>query len=165
MAALESDSVRRVRQALADADAGVGDTVRELETTARSAADAAKALGCERGAIVKTLVFTVGSAPVLALVAGDRVCAEDSLRRILNLQGDVLRGNADGVRAATGFAIGGVSPVGLSSRIPCVIDVSLKRFDTLWAAAGRPHCVFPTSVLELKRLTGGIVSYALAGEA
>ena len=162
MAALDTESVRRVRQVLVDA--GAGDKVRQLEATARSARDAADALGCELGAIVKSLVFVVGAAPVLALVAGDRQCDEAALGRILNLPGGIRRGNADAVRQATGFAIGGVAPVGLASCLPCAIDVSLKRFKTVWAAAGHPHCVFPTTVDELKRLTGGIVSYALARE-
>lgn len=162
MQALESESVRRVSRVLADA--GAGDKVRQLAATARSARDAADALGCELGAIVKSLIFVVGKVPVLALVAGDRQCNETALGRILNLSGDVRRGNANIVRRATGFAIGGVAPVGHPTRLPCTIDVSLKRFETVWAAAGHSHCVFPTTVTELKRLTGGIVSYALARE-
>ena len=66
------------------------------------------------------------------------------------------------MRQATGFAIGGVSPVGLASRLPCAIDASLGRFATLWAAAGHPHCVFPTTAEELRRLTGGTLSPAVA---
>jgi prolyl-tRNA editing enzyme YbaK/EbsC (Cys-tRNA(Pro) deacylase) len=156
---LDTESVQRVRQVLIAA--GAGDKVRQLAETARSARDAASALDCELGAIVKSLIFVVGDAPVLALVAGDRLCDEAALGRILNLPGGVRRGNADMVRKVTGFAIGGVAPVGLANRLPCTIDVSLKRFETIWAAAGHPHCVFPTTVDELKWLTGGIVSYAL----
>jgi prolyl-tRNA editing enzyme YbaK/EbsC (Cys-tRNA(Pro) deacylase) len=74
----------------------------------------------------------------------------------------VRRGNADTVRQATGFAIGGVSPVGLATPMPCAIDASLGRFATVWAAAGHPHCVFRTSVDELTRLTGGNLSDGLA---
>lgn len=160
MPALETEPVRRVRQALADA--GAGDKVRQLATTARSARDAADALGCVQGAIVKSLIFVIGEVPVLALVAGDRQCNEAALSRILNLAGEVRRGNTAIVRRATGFAIGGVAPVGHPIRLPCAIDVGLKRFETVWAAAGHSHCVFPTTVAELKRLTGGIVSYALS---
>lgn len=160
MSNLNNDAVKRVRQALIDA--GVGDKVTELAETARSAADAAQALGVEQGQIVKTLVFTVGNRYVLALVAGDHVCREDQLPRALGLEGHVVRPGADLVRAVTGFSIGGVAPVGLIAKLPVAIDASLKRFDAVYAAAGHTHCVFETSMAELKTLTGGIVSYAVA---
>ena len=157
---LERDTVKSVRQALLDA--GLTDNVVELSDTARSAADAAKALGVAQGAIVKSLIFTVGNRYVLALVAGDQQCREDQLGRIFSIDGPVVRPPADLVRAVTGFSIGGVAPVGLVSKLPVAIDASLKRFDKLYAAAGHPHCVFETSVAELKTLTGGTMSYALA---
>jgi len=157
---LEKDPVRRVRALLVDC--GYGDRVQELEDTARSAEDAAKALGVEQGAIVKSLVFVVGRTPVMALVAGDRRCLEGNLPRALNLEGEVERLDADMVKLVTGFSIGGVSPVGGKKLLPTAIDRSLKRFDTVYAAAGHPHCVFPVSVTELKRLTRGIVSYNIA---
>lgn len=157
---LERDTVKRVRQALVAG--GVQDKVIELADTARSAADAAKAIGCEKGAIVKTLIFTVGSRFVVALVAGDHQCREDQLPRALGLEGGVIRPTADLVRAATGFAIGGVSPVGQVAKLPTVIDASLKRFEKVYAAAGHPHCVFETSAQELKTLTGATMSYAIA---
>ena len=160
---LEGPSVRRVRRALVDA--GAEDKVRALADTARSARDAANALGCELGAIVKSLVFTVGGTPAMALVAGDRMCAEKELGAILGLAGKVRRCDAELVRTATGFAIGGVSPIGLVGPLPCAIDASLGRFETIWAAAGHPHCVFPTTAAELARLTGGTVSEALARES
>lgn len=163
MSNLENDAVKRVRQTLVDA--GVGDKVQELSDTARSAAEAAQALGVELGAIVKSLVFTVGNRYVLALVAGDHQCREDQLARIFNLDGPVVRPSADLVRAVTGFSIGGVAPIGLDAKLPVAIDASLKRFDKLYAAAGHPHCVFATSYPELKTLTGGTVSYALAAPA
>jgi prolyl-tRNA editing enzyme YbaK/EbsC (Cys-tRNA(Pro) deacylase) len=164
MSNLENESVRKVRGALADA--GFDDTVVELEETARSAEDAAQALDVELGAIVKSLVFVVGEQPVMALIAGDRRCREDALARALALDSEaelgVHRADADEVRAATGFSIGGVAPVALALELPMVLDVSLKRFDTVYAAAGHPHCVFATNVSELKRLTGAIVSYNVA---
>lgn len=163
MSNLENDAVKRVRQALVDA--GVGDKVQELSDSARSAAEAAGALGVEQGAIVKSLVFTVGNRYILALVAGDHQCREDQLPRIFNLDGQVVRPSADLVRAVTGFSIGGVAPVGLDAKLPVAIDASLKRFDKLYAAAGHPHCVFETSYPELKTLTGGTVSYALGAPA
>jgi prolyl-tRNA editing enzyme YbaK/EbsC (Cys-tRNA(Pro) deacylase) len=157
---LERDTVKRVRQALAAA--GVQDKVIELTDTARTAADAAQAIGCEQGAIAKSLIFTVGNRFVVALVAGDHQCREDQLPRALGLEGTVMRPTADLVRAATGFAIGGVSPVGQVAKLPTVIDASLKRFEKIYAAAGHPHCVFETSVQELKTLTGATMSYAIA---
>ena len=163
MSNLDNDAVKRVRQALIDA--GVGDKVRELSDSARTAAEAAAALGVEQGAIVKSLVFTLGNRYVLALVAGDHQCREDQLARIFNMSGQATRPGADLVRAVTGFSIGGVAPVGLDAKLPVAIDASLKRFDTLYAAAGHSHCVFETSYDELKKLTGGTVSYALGAPA
>lgn len=163
MSNLENEAVKRVRQALMDA--GVGDKVQELSDSARTAPEAAGALGVEVGAIVKSLVFTIGNRYVLALVAGDHQCREDQLPRVFNIKGQTTRPGADLVRAVTGFSIGGVAPVGLDAKLPVAIDASLKRFDTLYAAAGHPHCVFATTYPELKTLTGGIVSYALAQPA
>ena len=157
---LENEPVRRVRQALVDG--GYGDRVVELADTARSAKDAAEALGVELGAIVKTLVFTVDKTPVMVLVAGDNKCLEENLPRALNLEGAVGRLDADTVKLVTGFSIGGVAPVGMKRLLPTVIDRSFKRFETVYAAAGHPHCVFPASVTDLKRLTRGIVSYNIA---
>ena len=102
---------------------------------------------------------------MLALIAGDHVCLPENLPRALNLEGEVRKTDAEEVKAATGFSIGGVAPVALALDLPVVIDVSLKRFDALYAAAGHPHCVFPTTVGELKKLTGGIVSYNIAAPA
>lgn len=164
MANLDKDTVKRVRHALVDA--GVGDKVIELPETVRSAADAAKALGVEPGAMVKSLVFTVGNRYVLALIAGDRECSEAQLPRIFNLQGQVVRPPADLVRAVTGFSpaglSGGVAPVGLIAKLPVTLDASLKRFDKVFVSAGHSHCVFETSITELKTLTRGLVSYAVA---
>jgi len=160
MSNLTKASVKNVRKALNDA--GLNDTVIELDETARSAEDAAKSTGAELGAIVKSLVFIIGEQPVMALVAGDHTCKTENLARALNLEGAVSKASADDVKAATGFTIGGCAPIGLEVPLPIVIDVSLKRFDTLYAAAGHPHCVFPTTVAELKSLTGGLISYNIA---
>jgi prolyl-tRNA editing enzyme YbaK/EbsC (Cys-tRNA(Pro) deacylase) len=151
---LAHPGVRRVAAALEAA----GSTARPvaLEATARTAEDAARALGVEVGRIVKSLLFLVGGRPVLALVAGDRRCRPAALPFSLGLKGEVLRAGAETVRAVTGFSIGGVAPVGHPERLPCAIDSSLGRFERLWAAAGHPHAVFPTSFAELLRLTRGI---------
>ena len=166
MSNLELDAVKRVRDALIVAE--LPDTVQDLPEGVKTVADVAKALGVEPGAIVKTKVYTVGNRYVLALVAGDRVCGEDELARALKLEGAVVCPSADLVRAVTGFnpsgPCGGVSPAGMVSKIPVAIDASLKRFDKLYAAAGHSHCVFETNMDDLKQLTKGVVSYAVAKE-
>ncbi len=159
---LDKPSVRRVRTALQAA--GSGAFVVELSTTARTAAEAAKSLGSEVGAIVKSLIFTVAEQPVLALVSGDRRCDEGALPGLLGLDGVARRADADAVRRATGFAIGGVAPVGHPAPLPTVIDASLRRFAAIYAAAGHPHCVFATTLEELARLTGGKVLEGLVLE-
>ena len=153
-------AVRRVQAALADA--GSEAQVIALSSTARSAEDAAASIGTPLGSIVKSLVFTVGGAPVMALVAGDRRCDPKALGRALGREGKVRRADADAVREATGFAIGGVAPVAHETALPVAIDASLGRFETVYAAAGHPHCVFATSIAELERLTGGTVTDAIA---
>lgn len=160
MTALGNASVRRVQAALAAA--GSDARVIELAATARTARDAAAALGVEVGAIVKSLVFLAGSRPVMALVAGDRQCDPRALLQALGLSGTPRRADADLVRDATGFAIGGVAPVGHPAPLPTAIDASLGRFERVYAAAGHPHCVFATSVDELRRLTGGTLSDMIA---
>lgn len=157
--ALSSASVRRVQAALAAA--GSDAKVIALADTARSAADAARAMGCPLGAIVKSLVFRIGDQAVLALVAGDRQCDVAALPEALGLAGEAQRADAAFVREATGFAIGGVAPVGHARPLPTAVDASLARFPVLYAAAGHPHCVFQTTFEELVRLTGGCVSERL----
>lgn len=156
MSALNNESVMRVRQALSDL--GADGEVIELASTARSAQDAADSIGTDLGSIVKSLVFTVNGQAVMALVAGDRQCCIEALPKALGLDGKAKRADADTVRASTGFAIGGVAPVAHRERLPVVIDASLGRFETVYAAAGHPHCVFATSLKELQRITPGIIS-------
>lgn len=160
MSRLAHPGVRRVQAALAEK--GSRAEVIELQATARSAQDAALALGVALGAIVKSLVFTLDGAPVLALVAGDRRCATQALPGAFGRTGLVLRADADRVRAVTGFPIGGVAPLGHPQPLPTAIDDSLGRFEVVYAAAGHPHCVFPTTVLELSLLTGGAVVKGLS---
>ena len=158
----ESPSVERVRAALGRA--GSTAEVVTLAATARSAREAADSLGVALGAIVKSLVFTVGGQPAMALVAGDRRCDEGALAAALGLAGEVRRADADTVRAATGFVIGGVPPIGHADALPTAIDASLKRFATVYAAAGHPHCVFATTVDELTRLAAAVVVEGLGVE-
>jgi len=139
---LDNDSVKRVQAALTDA--GSAARVMTLAETARSAEDAARSIGTELGSIVKSLVFLVGDRPVMALISGDRRCREKALPAALGLEGRVKRADADAVRAATGFAIGGVAPIGLRQEsglarpVPVAIDADLERFATVYATAYSP---------------------------
>lgn len=159
---LERPSVRRVKAALEAG--GARAEIIALDETARTAEDAAASVGVALGAIVKSLVFTVGGRPVLALIAGDRRCEPEVLGAALGIEGRVQRADADRVREATGFAIGGVAPVAHPAPLPTAIDASLRRFATVYAAAGHPHCVFAVSVDELVRLTGAPVVEGLGVE-
>ena len=153
-------SVRRVQDALAAA--GGGHTVVALDQPARTSAEAARAVGCRVDQIAKSLVFRGAESQRAVLVIASGANRVDE-RKVAGLIAEpVGRADADFVRARTGFAIGGVAPIGLPAPIPMVLDVSLKRFPAVYAAAGHPHCVFATSVEELKRLTGCLVSYAIA---
>jgi prolyl-tRNA editing enzyme YbaK/EbsC (Cys-tRNA(Pro) deacylase) len=148
---MASKSVKRFRTALQAA--GLDDTIVAVADSTRTAAEAAAALGCEVGQIVKSLVFTdPDDRPLLVLAAGDvRVDPE----RIAALHGaPVSLGNAAFVRAATGYAIGGVPPLGHVQDLPTLIDTSLERWQTVWAAAGTPHDVFSITAEELARVTG-----------
>ena len=130
--------------------------------TARSALDAAKSLEVPVGAIVKTLIFIIKSdkieTPVVTLVAGDKKCKTEILPEILNIEGYVSRPDAKLVKNITGYSIGGVSPLGLSAKLDIIIDISLKRFDKIWSAAGHTHCVFGSTYNQLLLMTNGIES-------
>ena len=158
---LDHPAVRRVQEALRAK--GSAARVVELAETARTAGEAAAALGVPQGAIVKSLVFTIDGDPVLALVAGDRRCETRALPGAFGRPaGLVARADADTVHRVTGFRIGGVAPVGHPRPLPCAIDDGLQRFETVYAAAGHPFCVFPTTAWELSLLTGGAVVRGLA---
>jgi len=128
-------TVRRFQDRLAEL--GLDAEVHELAASTRTAAEAAAAVGVEVGQIVKSLVFVDGDEPILCLCAGDR--RVDTTK----LGAHVRQASGDEVREATGFAIGGVPPVGHEQPLRTVIDVSLRRFETVWCAGGTPHAVFP----------------------
>jgi prolyl-tRNA editing enzyme YbaK/EbsC (Cys-tRNA(Pro) deacylase) len=117
--------------------------IRELADSTRTAAEAAAAVGVEIGQIVKSLVFIDSGTPLLCLCAGDRRVDTDKLGS------DVRQARGDEVREATGFAIGGVPPLGHDRLLRTVVDASLRRFETVWCAAGTPHAVFPISTEAL----------------
>ena len=160
MAIEDSEPVKKVKAALKDA--GFSDKIVELDEPLENAARAAKTLDTEPGAIVLTQVFAIGKRMVLVLVAGDHAPQEANLGAALFLEGDVRKPAAAEVKGLTGFAADCVPPVGFAHPLPTVIDRSLKRFKHVYAVAGDPQCVFRTSVDDLKRLTGGIVSYNVA---
>lgn len=149
-AAVHANAARVVAAAESE---GLAIEVVEYPDGTRTAADAAAAVGCEVARIVKSLVFTVDGAPVMALVAGDARLDEGLLAEAAG--GTVGRADADVVREATGFPIGGVPPFGHASPLPTYVDESLLAHDTVWAAAGTPRHVFEVAPAELLRLSGG----------
>jgi Cys-tRNA(Pro) deacylase len=136
-------------------DAGSACTV-EMMTTARSAAEAAAAIGCTVAQIAKSLVFrSAGGRAVLVIASGTNRVDE---RKVAAALGEKIgKADADFVRDRTGYAIGGVAPVGHSPGIRIFIDADLAKYDAIWAAAGHPHAVFRLTPDELARLTKGTV--------
>jgi prolyl-tRNA editing enzyme YbaK/EbsC (Cys-tRNA(Pro) deacylase) len=142
--------------------AGLDVQVVELEESARTAQLAADALGTLLGSIVKSLVFLADGRPVLVLVAGDRRADPLKLKQLLEAR-RVMIADADRVRQATGFSIGGVPPIGHHQPMPTWIDESLSRFETVYAAAGHPRVVFPIPYGALVRVTNGRVADLVEG--
>ena len=161
----ERASVRRVVEALARA--GVTTSVRVLDASARTAADAATALGVEVGQIASSIVFRLPDGhPLLVITSGRHRVDTAKVAAALG-HVELHRADADYIRTWTGFAIGGVSPVGWSPATSAgasatghpreatvVIDEALGDYDVVWAAAGHPHAVFPTTYEDLVRMTG-----------
>ncbi|MGY1699720.1 YbaK/EbsC family protein [Geodermatophilus sp. SYSU D00766] len=136
------------------AAAGVRGEVRGIPSGARTAAEAATGLGVPVGAIANSLVFDVGGQPLLVLTSGAHRVDTGRVAVLLGVP-EVRRAPADFVREHTGQPIGGVAPVGHPAPIGTLIDVELARYEQVWAAAGHPSAVFPTTYDELLRLTGG----------
>ncbi|HEV2427734.1 MAG TPA: YbaK/EbsC family protein [Acidimicrobiales bacterium] len=154
MAATDSRGVARVRAALADA--GAASEVVVLADTSRTAADAAAALGVEVGQIASSLVFVLpDGSPLLVITSGRHRVDVGRVAAVLGVDG-LGRADADFVKRASGFSIGGVAPVGWSGDADpvVVIDEALGDYGEVWAAGGHPHAVFATSYDELVRLTG-----------
>ncbi|MFI6526366.1 YbaK/EbsC family protein [Streptomyces uncialis] len=138
------------------AAAGVAGQVRELTEATRTAVEAAEALGCDVGAIANSLVFLSDDQPVLVLTSGRHKVDTEALAARWG-RGKLRRATPEQVRQATGQAIGGVAPVGHPQVLPAVVDAALTEYPQLWAAAGTPRTVFPTTAGELLRLTGGLL--------
>ena len=146
--------MRRFEAWLSEADAGV--TIKEFPEGTRTAADAARAVGCDVGQIVKSLVFIAGGKPVVALMSGANRVDE---RRLGELAGQpVTKADATAARAATGYSIGGVPPFGHATEIPVYMDRDLLEYPVVWAAAGRPDSVFEISPHRLRDLSRAVIS-------
>ncbi|GAA2326057.1 YbaK/EbsC family protein [Streptomyces cuspidosporus] len=148
--------VRSMQVARALAAAGIAGQVRELAASTRTAAEAASALGCEVGAIANSLVFISDDEPVLVLTSGRHKVDTTALAARWG-RGELRRATPDQVRQATGQAIGGVAPVGHPRALPTVVDEALTDYSQVWAAAGTPRTVFPTTANELVQLTGALL--------
>ena len=127
-----------------------------LEQTARTANDAATALGCNVGAIVKSLLFKLGDKFCLCLVSGDKRCSLNKLKKKLSKK-DVSMASPEEVKQITGYTIGGVSPIGHIVNTKVYMDKHLERFSKVFAAAGHPNAVFGITFFELKKLTNSEV--------
>ena len=149
---LHKEPVKRVEQVLKAFDPKL--TVIVLKTSARTAIEAASSLGCEVGAIVKSLLFKTEGTFTLCLIAGDKRASLNKIKKALNLR-NVSMASAEEVKNITGFTIGGVSPIGHLVKVDIYIDTSLERFSTLYAAAGHPNAVFEIDFKNLKALTSG----------
>lgn len=153
-------SARKVQVAL-DA-AGIEARVTELPQSTRTAVDAANALGCTVAQIAKSLVFRCAGDDSALLVIASGPNRVDEALIAAHLGGPIGKADADFVRAATGFAIGGVPPLAHPAPIRTLIDTDLLAFERIWAAAGTPNAVFPLDPRELVRITGGEVTAVTA---
>ena len=154
MSLLDKEPVKRAEKLLKDFDQSLEVIV--LENSARTAQDAAKALDCNVGAIVKSLLFKTGDNFTLCLVAGDKRCSLNKLKKIKD-EKDISMASPEEVKNQTGYTIGGVSPIGHLEKIEIIIDNSLKRFNELFAAAGHPNCVFKINFKDIQKITYGKV--------
>ena len=154
MTLLNKEPVKRVENILKEFD--VAQKVIILDSSARTALEAASSLGCEVGAIVKSLLFRTENSFILCLVAGDKKASLNKIKKTLNIR-DVSMAAAEDVKKITGYTIGGVSPIGHLKKIDIFIDNSLERFTSLFAAAGHPNCVFKIDFENLQKITGGSI--------
>jgi len=152
MILLDKEPVKRAEKFLKDFDQSLEVIV--LKDTARTAQDAATALGCDVGAIVKSLLFKTDDSFILCLVSGDKRCSLNKLKEIKNKK-NVSMASPEDVKTQTGYTIGGVSPVGHLNKVEIFIDKSLKRFSDLFAAAGHPNCVFKINFNNIQKITSG----------
>ena len=152
MSLLDKEPVKRAEKFLKDFDQSIEVIV--LENSARTAQDAATALGCDVGSIVKSLLFQAEDSFILCLVSGDKRCSINKLKKIKNIK-DISMASPKEVKVQTGYTIGGVSPVGHLKEVEIFIDKSLERFIDLFAAAGHPNCIFKINFSNIQKITNG----------
>ena len=152
MTLLEKEPVKRAEKSLKDFDKSL--SIVELKSSAKTALEAANSLNCEVGAIVKSLLIKVESSFLLCLVAGDKRCSLNKLKKICEKK-NIRMASPDEVKIQTGYTIGGVSPVGHKNEIQIFIDNSLKRFANIFAAAGHPNVIFKIDFEKLIQITKG----------
>ena len=150
---LNKESVKRVVKVLNNFDNSL--KVEALTISARTAKDAATSLNCEVGAIVKSLLLRTEHNFILCLVAGDKRCSLNKVKKKLNMK-DVSMADAEQVKSQTGFSIGGVSPIANLNKNKILIDTSLSRYEYVYAAAGHPNTIFKISYKQLIKLTEGV---------
>jgi Cys-tRNA(Pro) deacylase len=154
MSLLDKEPVKRAEKFLKNFNQSLEVIV--LENSARTAQDAATALVCDVGAIVKSLLFRTENTFILCLVAGDKRCSLNKLKKIKDKK-NISMASPEEVKRQTGYTIGGVSPVGHLEDIEIIIDNSLERFNELFAAAGHPNCVFKINYNDMQKITNGKV--------
>ena len=150
---LQKEPVMRAQKSLTKFDSNL--VVVELENSARTAKDAAHSLNCDVGAIVKSLLLKIDNSFLLCLIAGDKRCSLNKIKKIKNSK-NVRMASAEEVKEQTGYTIGGVSPVGHKYKLEILIDSSLNRFKAIFAAAGHPNCIFEINYDDLKKITSGL---------
>tara|TARA_B100001123_G_scaffold437392_1_gene569473 strand:+ start:773 stop:1255 length:483 start_codon:yes stop_codon:yes gene_type:complete len=151
---LSKESVKRVQEFIVKFDPKL--KVLILHTTARTAKDAAESLSCEVGAIVKSLVLKADNTFLICLIAGDKRCSLNKLKKVISKK-DVCMANAEEVKVNTGFSIGGVAPIAHLKKLNILIDQSLGRFESVFAAAGHPNSIFKIKYNQLVKITKGEV--------
>ena len=154
MTLLEKEPVKRAEKSIKEYNNEMSVIV--LDNSAKTAIEAASSLGCEVGAIVKSLLFKTENTFTLFLVSGDKKASLNKIKKTLNIK-DASMASPDEVKNITGYTIGGVSPVGHLNKIEILIDHPLARFENLYAAAGHPNCVFKTNFDDLQKITKGFI--------
>ena len=154
MTLLKKEPVKRAEKSIKEYNSEMSVIV--LDSSAKTAIEAASSLGCEVGAIVKSLLFKTENTFTLFLVSGDKKASLNKIKKTLNIK-DASMASPDDVKNITGYTIGGVSPVGHLNKIEIFIDHSLARFENLYAAAGHPNCVFKTNFDDLQKITNGFI--------
>lgn len=138
------------------------DNIHILATANRSTADIAREMDVAEGGIINAILCSLKDEPVMVLMAGDKACDASQVSRVLHKQGDVSMMSNDAIVELIGGGIDSLFPLELAQTVPTILDASLKRFDTLYSRAGNPKCLIATSFDELKTLTKGTISYAVA---